>query len=306
MIFVNNIKNLFITKIQQLVFQKSYNKTSQNYNLIECEELKKLIDQKADIKILYAYQAPISIQNKVIKLDHIPQSIMLNLQELDGKNNSKYQKIPSDQQFNSLMQKQNIKKQQKVIIYCNSITNSTRLHYLMDIFGYQNLYYLNGGLLRWYQLGFPLKQEYVLQQENQNIIEKKDDYSYKLNKEKLAFLEDIVEINQNYNNSDYLIIDTRKPQQYFEGQEFQWKHIPVLNVMIQKDGRFINKQQIENIFQEKDIDLNKLIISTCKRGYQATVFNFLGYYTFGDYYKGKVYDGSWDEYLQYKISQQKN
>jgi 3-mercaptopyruvate sulfurtransferase SseA len=52
----------------------------------------------------------------------------------NGKN--KNEKIPSNEYFSNFFKQKDIGKTDKVIIYCDSILWSTRLHWLMDTFGH--------------------------------------------------------------------------------------------------------------------------------------------------------------------------
>lgn len=56
------------------------------------------------------------------------------------------------------MKHSNLGKNDQLVICEESIMACTRLYWLLTAYGHQNAFILNGGLLRWKKLGYPIEK----------------------------------------------------------------------------------------------------------------------------------------------------
>ncbi|KAL4429326.1 hypothetical protein ABPG74_002312 [Tetrahymena malaccensis] len=278
--------------------------------LIECEELHDILVEgnKPGFKILHPYLSDNranylrEVTNFLVH-GHIKGAFFVNMHDISDLTSPYKVMAPTNEQFSIYMQHADIGKFDKLVIYDETIMVSTRLHWQLNAFGHTNLYYLNGGLKRWKYLGLPLEKGFT---QHSTIISEREpkNFEYILDKTKLIDFNEISKINNEYQQQkQYQIYDSRRVVQYTEGTEPHWTHIPVMQQLVEEDGRFKKISELQKIHQQHQVDYSKTIIHTCRRGLQATVANFACELVCGANktdYNSRLYDGSWEEWMTKK------
>ncbi|EAS07628.2 rhodanese-like domain protein (macronuclear) [Tetrahymena thermophila SB210] len=298
--------NLSSKFTQQLVF--TYLRS--NFRMIECEELHDILVEgnKPGFKILHPYLSDNranylrEVTNFLVH-GHIKGAFFINMHDISDLTSSYKMMAPTNEQFSIYMQHADIGKFDKLVIYDETIMVSTRLHWQLNSFGHTNLYYLNGGLRRWKYLGLPLEKGFT--QHSTNISEREaKNFEYILDKSKVIDYNEMCKVNNEYlQQNEFQIYDSRRVVQYSEGTEPNWIHIPVMQELIQEDGRFKDINDLQKIHKQYKVDYDKTIIHTCRRGLQATVANFaceLVCAANKKNYNSRIYDGSWEEWMTKK------
>lgn len=100
-------------------------------NIINLKELKQKIDQQEQLKLVNAMQ-----ENQFNK-SHIPESININ---------------------NEADMLSQLKLDDEIIVYCSDYghNDSIIIYHMLESAGYNNITRFSGGLLEWFNAGFPL------------------------------------------------------------------------------------------------------------------------------------------------------
>jgi rhodanese-related sulfurtransferase len=103
------------------------------------EELKKMIDNKEDFKLVNV------LSEGAFEMKHIPGSIS----------------IPINDKFEDGVKKKISDKNAKIVVYCASFEcqASPRAAKKLDEMGYTNVYDYEGGISDWEEAGYPLEGE---------------------------------------------------------------------------------------------------------------------------------------------------
>ena len=266
--------------------------------LIETEWLEKNLD---NVKIIdCSWHMPQTKRNGFdeYKINHIPEAIFFDL-DFNSKKNIKLPHMLVDiNNWEEIVSKMGIKKNDEIIIYDNSdVLSACRCWFNFIYFGHNPklVSVLNGGLNKWI-----VEQRKVttdlpnIKVSNYKCYEKKE-----LVKSKNL-------INQNINSQKFKVIDARSKKR-FEGKAPEPRKglrsgniknsfcIP-FNECLNDNMTFKNKDKLQNIFKSclKNID-EKNIVFSCGSGVTACVLA-LAYSLINDKYHPCIYDGSWAEY----------
>jgi thiosulfate/3-mercaptopyruvate sulfurtransferase len=200
--------------------------------------------------------------------------------------------------WEEIVSKMGIKKDDKIIIYDNSdVISSCRCWFNFIYFGHDpNLVHvLNGGLKKW------IRENRKITNKITNI--KKSDYK---SFEKKELVKDKKLIDQNISKQEFKVIDARSKER-FEGKVLEPRKglrsgsiknslcIP-FNHCLNEDKTFKNKEDLKTIFKNSINNINdQNIVFSCGSGVTACVLA-LAYSLINDKYHPCIYDGSWAEY----------
>ena len=121
--------------------------------------------------------------------------------------------LPSDKQFSDMLKAYNIKKASMVVVYCSgSQFWAARVYWMFKVYGFSDVFILNGGLQKWCADGRPT--ESVLHPGDE------EDYAVTLNTDILRTFEQIVALEAEERHPDLQLIDSRGQPTYDAG------HIP--------------------------------------------------------------------------------
>ena len=166
---------------------------------------------------------------------------------------------------------------------------------MLKLVGIENCAVLDGGYKSWYPNHFP----------TDNLVPKdlrKENIKYSYNSD---YLIDTENLKNRLKKNDIYLIDARDKDRFLGKKEpidNKAGHVPgAINMPFKnnlgKDGKFKNKSELRNIFQEITLDDSKEIINMCGSGITAC-HNYLAMEYCG-LRKSKIYVGSWSAWSSY-------
>jgi len=205
---------------------------------------------------------------------------------------------PTKEQFEKLMARLGIGKDTTVVAYDDKFgLFASRLLVIMEYYGHDTnkLKLLNGGLVNWKKLGFPVMDGHL------PIVQTK----YKVDKINPIILKwsDIYADVVSGGRPEVTLLDVR-PADEFSGQNIRTirgGHIPhAINVVgtdaiNKEDHTFKSTDDIRKLFEAKGITPGKPIYEDCHSGDRSAHAYVILKYILG-YKDVKVYDGSWLEW----------
>ena len=264
-------------------------------SLVETDWLEKNLD---NVKIIdCSWHMPQTKRNgfEEYKVRHVPNAIFFDLDDNSKKDTKLPHMLVDKNNWEKIVSKMGIKKEDKIIIYDNSpLLSSARAWFLFRYYGHENIFILNGGLKNWKKSGGEIT--------NKKTVILKSDFQSKTEKKDL-----VVDLNQMIsvsNDNSKLILDARSYKR-FTGEAKEPRpgllsgHIPnskslTSSDLVTSDGFLKSVEELEKIFASNNINKSEQIIATCGSGVSACVI------TVALHCLGKknvpIYDGSWTEW----------
>jgi len=229
---------------------------------------------------------------------HIPNAIFFDLDNNSNKDSELPHMLVEINEWEKIVSKMGIKKDDEIIIYDNSdVVSSCRCWFNFIYFGHDPslVHVLNGGFEKWIRENRKTTSEVTnIKLSNYKSFEKKE-----LVKNKKM-------IDQNIDNNEFKVVDARSKER-FEGKVAEPRQglrsgniknsfcIP-FNHCLNDDKTFKNKDDLKIIFENCLKNSNqKNIVFSCGSGVTACVLA-LAYSLINDKYHPCIYDGSWAEY----------
>ena len=225
---------------------------------------------------------------------HIPGASFFDLDKFSDTNSNLPHMALEEKSFSSKFESFGILPNQIIIVYDGSgLFSSPRLLWLLHLYGFHNVFILDGGFPKWIFENKPINNE-VINFKPENIY-----FSY--NKELIVSMDFVM---KSLNSKDIQIIDARSSNRFIGIEKEPRKglrsgHIPnSINLyygdLINSDYTIKSNEVLKNKIDKLGIDLNKHLITTCGSGVTASIlyviFKGLGVK------KVSVYDGSWCEW----------
>ena len=232
------------------------------------------------------------------KTQHIQNAIFFDLDKNSKKDSSLPHMLVEVDDWEEIVSKMGIKKNDQIVIYDNSdVISSCRCWFNFIFFGHDPklIHVLNGGLKKWIEE----KKEVT------NIINKIEVSNYEAHPQK-KLVKNKISIDQNIEKKRFEVIDARSKER-FEGKVSEPRKglrsgsiknsycIP-FNECLNEDKTFKDEKKLRDIFNsclENIYDKN--IVFSCGSGVTACVLA-LAYSLINDKYLPCIYDGSWAEY----------
>ena len=235
---------------------------------------------------------------KEYKNQHIPDAIFFDLDNNSKKDTKLPHMLVEKNNWEKIVSKMGIKKDDEIIIYDNSdVVSSCRCWFNFIYFGHDSklVHVLNGGLKKW------VKENKKVTNDVTNI----QTSSYK-GFEKKELVKNKELIDRNIIEQKFKVIDARSKER-FEGKIPEPRKglrsgsiknsfcIP-FNNCLNEDKTFKNKEDLKIVFETclESINQNNIVFS-CGSGVTACVLA-LAYSLINDKYHPCIYDGSWAEY----------
>lgn len=201
--------------------------------------------------------------------------------------------IPSKEEFVCFMQKAGIGQDTIIIAYDGGEgAFAARFLWLSQLYGYKQVYVLDGGLKAWKELGYPLTAD-------QPDI-KRSEYCPADNKDVLSSYEEVKALSMG--EGEGLLIDSREEGRFkglYEPIDRKCGHIPnALNFVWMdnlEEGRYLDGNHLTARFQEIDPDTPLTVY--CGSGITACV-NYIALKQAG-FKAVKVYAGSFSDWISY-------
>jgi thiosulfate/3-mercaptopyruvate sulfurtransferase len=230
------------------------------------------------------------------KSEHIPGACFFNIDEIADHETDLPHMMPNEKDMIKHLVRLNLITKTHFIVYDTlGLFSSARVWWMLQAFGLQNVYVLEGGLPAWKAAGLPTTQEASTTKtlsQAQNAI--------KLRPQAVLSKTDVENIIV---SQSHQIVDARARER-FEGKAPEPRpnvrsgHIPgsynLPFAELIENGRLKSPDKIRAIFVDTGIDLRKPIATTCGSGVTAAILN-LALYTIG-IQNTPLYDGSWSEW----------
>lgn len=221
---------------------------------------------------------------------HIPGAYFLDMEsDLTGNKDEHGGRhpIPDAEDFRRSMDKIGLEPGKTVVAYDDDLSGASRLWWLLNYFGHQDAYVLDGGITSWIGRGGKTTTELPK--------ERNGNFSIAINHD-LLFDVDMVRRNGDNN----VIVDSRAPERYkgeTEPIDFKAGHIPGAVNIFYKDvmetpGKLKSREELRKIFQESGTSP----VVYCGSGITSCV-NVLGMASIG--IEAKLYSGSWSDWISY-------
>ncbi|WP_231517321.1 sulfurtransferase [Tenacibaculum sp. 47A_GOM-205m] len=200
--------------------------------------------------------------------------------------------IPSKEHFEKQVQKLGINNNSCIVVYDDlGVYSSPRVWWLFNVFGFQNIAVLNGGLPAWKEAG------YNVEPQKEKKIER-GNFEAEYQEDLLRVTEQVLEAS----NNKELILDARSKGRFYATEpepraDMRGGHIPNSKSLphgrLQSDGKMKSVEELQQLFFEMNPKKEHMTFS-CGSGITACILA-LGAEASG-YTNYSVYDGSWTEW----------
>ena len=232
------------------------------------------------------------------KIKHIPNSIFFDLDDNSNKKTDIPHMLVELTDWEKIVSKMGIKKNDKIVIYDNSdVVSSCRCWFNFIYFGHDPklVHVLNGGLKKWIDEKRKVTNDTPnIQLSEYKAIEKKE------------LVKNIELINQNIKSPAFKVIDARNEERFHGKIPEPRKGLRSGNIKnsfcipfdncLNENKTFKSKENLKLLFESCLENINeKNIVFSCGSGVTACVLA-LAYSLINDKYLPCIYDGSWAEY----------
>jgi thiosulfate/3-mercaptopyruvate sulfurtransferase len=273
--------NRFQSSIESLIPAINVKEEDINPNQLISPQDLRLIMKKTNVKVVAVVE-----ENTIDQF--IPGTIKINFNDIVQTVDGVRGLLIDQKELEQLLSAKGITKNDLIVTYDHKKGMlSTRLWWTLMVYGHEQVKVLNGGFNQWTKEKFEttttLKET---KQANYYAESKKEKY--------IASLEDVLD---SYAYDDVLILDVRSEKEYLAGHIPQGINIPWTE-SINSDGTFKSYQKLKQIYEKQGIhkDLRDIIVH-CSLGSRASHTYFVLTELLG-YHNVKLYDGSWEEYVQ--------
>lgn len=227
---------------------------------------------------------------------HIPGAVYFDLNKdlssLPGKHGGNHP-LPDDELFTKKLKEAGIDKTSKVVLYDQgNAMFASRLYFLFDYYGHNNIYILNGGFSKWESLGYPVT----------SVVKRRHKVEESFVKNE-AYVVDIEYVKAHKDDYHLSLLDARELERYLGREEpiyHKKGHIPGAKCydwlqLLNEDGTWKPKDALEKLF--KDLNKEDEVILSCGSGVSACM-NYLALKSIG-FKKVKLYPGSFSDWISY-------
>ena len=228
---------------------------------------------------------------------HIPNSRYFDIDDISDHRSDLPHMVPPVEKFMSKVRKLGVGDGHQIIIYdSQGLFSAARVRWLFNVMGQRNVAVLDGGLPKWRREGRPVDGIPSQIRDRHMFVKYHDE-----------MVKDVTQVSSASKLGNYEIIDARSAGR-FRGDEPEPRpglrsgHIPgSKNVfygdLLNDDGTLKSKNELINQFKDKDVNLEKPVITSCGSGVTAAIINLaLDRIGKSDH---SLYDGSWTEWGMY-------
>ena len=231
------------------------------------------------------------------KLNHITNSIFFDIDKNSNQNTNLPHMLPFKKEWESIVSNFGINNSDHIVVYDNSdVFSSCRVWYTFLYFGHNPNFVsvLDGNFKKWVNKKYSTSKE--IKKINRSNYIANENAQLVLNK---------AQINKNIINKKFQLIDARGKQRFLglqleprkelrSGNIKNSKNLPFQELINKDDRTFKNKNELINIFKDKEISIDKEMAFTCGSGVTACILGLANSIISGK--KPVIYDGSWAEY----------
>ena len=231
------------------------------------------------------------------KAAHIPGARFFDIDDVSDHGSQLPHMVPPVEKFMSLMRSMGVGDGHQVVVYDGAgLFSAARVWWLFKLMGQNDVAVLDGGFPKWQAEGRPTDDMPPIIRDRHMMVRRQN-----------HLVKDVTQVASASKLGDYEIIDARSRAR-FRGEAPEPReglrsgHIPgsknvFFQTLLNEDGTLKTPKDIQKIFEDAGVDLQKPAITTCGSGVTAAVL-CLGLHLIGktDY---AVYDGSWTEWGQF-------
>jgi thiosulfate/3-mercaptopyruvate sulfurtransferase len=226
---------------------------------------------------------------------HIPGAVFFDIDDVAQPGTSLPHMIPSAELFARKMAERGIGNDDRVIVYdANGLSSAGRAWWMMRLFGHDNVALLDGGLPKWKAEGRPLETTAPPIPQRQ--------FTARFRPE---LVRDVAAIRANLASHAEQVVDARAVGRFDGTAEETWpgrrrghipgsRNLPFDVVTDPKTKQLRSAEELQRLFAEAGVALDKPIVTSCGSGVTACAL------AFGLHLIGRsdvaIYDGSWSEW----------
>ena len=223
---------------------------------------------------------------------HIPGARLFDIDAISDRDTGLPHMVPTAGRFERLISALGVSNSSRVVFYDQKgIASAPRGWWMMGLFGHDQAFVLDGGLLKWLAEGRPVEA-------GTPSAPAPGQFKAAFRAARLRGIGDMM------TGSDALVLDARSAGR-FAGTapepraELPSGHIPSsrnlpYGTLVRPDGTMLDPPALRDAFAAAGVDGSKPVVTTCGSGVTATVLT-LGLVRAG-LAPGAVYDGSWTEW----------
>ena len=227
--------------------------------------------------------------------EHIPGALFFDIDEIADTKSTLPHMLPSPEKFSSRMRAMGIGDGSRIVVYdSRGLYSAARVWWTFRVMGVDDVSVLNGGLPKWKREGLPLESGAPPNRTTRHFTARRN----------LELVRDLSDMKALLKDKSAQIIDARAPER-FAGKAPEPRaglrsgHIPgSYNVpfgkLLNQDGTLKSAPELQRLFEQAGVDLNKPVVTSCGSGITASVLA-LGLAELG-HRRTSVYDGSWAEW----------
>ena len=228
---------------------------------------------------------------------HIPGAVHLNYPQIVAVKNPVMGLLPDADTLSQLFSSMGLTKDKHVIAYDDEGGGrAARLLWTLDAIGHKHISLLNGGLHAWIKEGHP-----CINTENRHAISQYEvSINNNLNNGPVADRDYILD---NLNNEDFVLLDSRSPEEYRGEKKFAARagRIPgavnldwFLVMDKEKNMRLKPESELRALLQERGINKDKTVVTYCQTHHRSALTYFVLKLLGFQHIKG--YHGSWSDW----------
>ncbi|MEE6517298.1 hypothetical protein FKM82_027407 [Ascaphus truei] len=228
---------------------------------------------------------------------HIPGASFFDIEQCKDQKSPYEMMLPSQSHFAKYVGSLGINNESHVVVYDGDnlgMLYSPRVWWMFRVFGHYKVSVLDGGFKNWLNRGLPVTTE-ITQPKPETFQAVLDP----------LLVKNFEDIQENLSSKCFQLVDCRSEGRYRgpepkPGDGIEPGHIPgsinlPFSSFLTKEGYQKSPIEIQDLLQEKGIDLNKPLTATCRRGVTAC------HLALASFVLGKqdtaIYDGSWAEWF---------
>jgi thiosulfate/3-mercaptopyruvate sulfurtransferase len=265
--------------------------------LIETDELARELDAPDLVVIDASWYMPGEGKNAHAEYleEHIPGALFFDIDEIADTKSKLPHMLPPPEKFSSRMRATGIGDGSRIVVYdSRGLYSAARVWWTFRVMGVDDVSVLNGGLPKWKQEGKPLDSGAPKTRTTRHFTARRN----------ADLVRDLSDMKALVKDKSGEIVDARAPDR-FAGQAPEPRaglrsgHIPgAHNVpfgrLLNQDGTLKSAPELQRLFEQAGVDLNKPVVTSCGSGITASVLA-LGLAEIG-HRRTSVYDGSWSEW----------
>jgi thiosulfate/3-mercaptopyruvate sulfurtransferase len=227
--------------------------------------------------------------------EHIPGALFFDIDEIADTKSTLPHMLPPPEKSSSRMRGMGVGDGSRIVVYdSRGLYSAARVWWTFRVMGVDDVSVLNGGLPKWKREGLPLESGAPPNRTTRHFTARRN----------LELVRDLSDMKALLKDKSAQIIDARAPER-FAGKAPEPRaglrsgHIPgshnvPFGKLLNQDGTLKSAPQLQRLFEQAGVDLNKPVVTSCGSGITASVLA-LGLAELG-HRRTSVYDGSWSEW----------